>query len=108
MDVGARLVLGKGRHCEIAAVAAAGSEGLAASDVVEARRAYAKHLGVSLGGKVSNGPTANHVEHALENHSRNSDAKSRICLGESRAVRLGSRYAIRFPQRKPSARSAVD
>lgn len=97
-SVGARLVLGKGRHCEIAVVAAAGPKGMQEGEIVDARRAYAKHLGVELGGVVSNGEDPNHIQHAIENHSHNPDSRSPINLGDARAVQVGTRYAIRFPQ----------
>jgi hypothetical protein len=58
----ANLVLGKGRHCELAVLAAAGSAGMTDAEIVPARRAYAKHLGVPLEGRttgeIANAPYA--------------------------------------------------
>ena len=99
-DAGARLVLGKGRHCEIAVIAAAGQDGMDARDVVTARRAYAAHLGIELGGDVSDGPTPNHIHHAIEHPSHKPNARSPINLGDARAVQIGTRYAIRFGERQ--------
>jgi hypothetical protein len=67
---GARLVLGKGRHCELAVLAAAGANGLSSAALVAGRRAYAHHLGVTLDG-ISTGAVADadhaiHARHAAE------------------------------------------
>jgi hypothetical protein len=88
---GARLKWGKGRHCEIAVVAAAGVTGMHSSEIVPARRAYAKHLSVKLGGSVSDADDPRHIEHALDPR-----AKWPINLGGARAVKLESRYVIRL------------
>lgn len=96
LRAGAGLRLGMGRHCELAVVAAAGAEGLDASDVVAARREYAKHLGVRVVGSVANAETPIHVEHALVNYRGNPAAKYPINLGSARAVKRGSRFSIRF------------
>lgn len=67
---GARLTLARGRHCEMAVLAAAGSVGMTDGEIVTARRAYAEHLGKSLGGR-SSGEIANpnyaiHARHAAD------------------------------------------
>jgi hypothetical protein len=67
---GADLVLGKGRHCELAPLAAAGSAGMIDRDVVTARREYAEHLGVALDGtttgEIADAPHAIHARHAAD------------------------------------------
>lgn len=83
-----------GRHCEIAVVAAAGATGVRERDIVALRRKYAEHLGLKLGGPVQDAETPVHVEHAIENHSRNPAAKWPINLGSARAAREGDRYFI--------------
>ena len=44
---GARLRPGKGRHCELLMLAAAGADGLSDVELVLGRRAQAEHLGVT-------------------------------------------------------------
>src|SRR4051812_13547735 len=100
--VGARLVWGKGRHCEIAAVAAAGPHGLLPHEVVEARRAYARHLGVDLRADVPTGDIADsdepiHVEHALTNFRGAPTPTHPINLGRARAAFRGGSYSIQWP-----------
>lgn len=67
---GARLVLGKGRHCELAVLAAAGPSGISDAELVAGRRAYAKHLGVTLEGistgEIADADTARHARHAAD------------------------------------------
>ena len=92
---GANLILGKGRHCELAVLAAAGPEGMTDQSLVEGRRAYAAHLGVSLGGRtdgsVADAPHAVHALHAAGgNVSGVEDAKHPINLGNARVIRTAS------------------
>ncbi len=92
---GAVLTLGKGRHCEIAALAAAGTAGLTDKDLVAARRAYAEHLGVSLDGnttgEVANAAHAIHARHAAEGNVKGmDDAKWPINLGTAHVRRTPS------------------
>lgn len=67
---GARLTLGKGRHCERAVLAAAGAGGMTDGEIVAERRAYAEHLGVSLDGnttgEIANAAYAIHARHAAD------------------------------------------
>lgn len=89
---GGNLTLGKGRHCELAALAAAGPAGIADHELVEARRAYAKHLGVQLSGlttgAVANADRAIHARWAAEgNVVGNPLAKHAIPLGRAKVHR---------------------
>src|SRR5436190_21836526 len=67
---GARLVVGKGRHCELAVLAAAGASGMTGAELVAARRAYAQHLGVMLDGiktgEIADADYAIHARHAAD------------------------------------------
>ena len=92
---GANLILGKGRHCEIAVLAAAGDEGLSDEEIVRERRAYADHLSVTLDGRtdatIADAPHAVHARHAAEgNINDEEDAKSPIRLGSARVTRTAS------------------
>jgi hypothetical protein len=92
---GANLVLGKGRHCELAVLGAAGTAGMMDADLVAARRAYAKHLGVSLEGRttgeIANAPNAIHAQHAAAgNVVGMPDAVHPIPLGTARVRRTVS------------------
>jgi hypothetical protein len=92
---GARLVLGKGRHCELAVLAAAGTAGMMDGDLVAARRAYAEHLGASLEGRttgeIANAEYAIHARHAAEgNVVGMPDAVHPIPLGTARVTRTAS------------------
>jgi hypothetical protein len=83
---GPRLTLGKGRHCELAVLAAAGPGGMTDGEIVAARRAYAEHLGVSLDGlttgEIANAPFAIHARHAAEGNVKGvEDAQWPINLG---------------------------
>jgi hypothetical protein len=64
------MTLGKGCHCELAVLAAAGPGGMTDGEIVAARRAYAEHLGVSLDGRttgeIANAAYAIHARHAAE------------------------------------------
>ena len=91
-DRGARLVLGKGRHCELAVLAATGAAGLADSEIVSARRQYARHLGVSLSGRtnasVADANYAIHAKHAVAGDvDGEADAIHSIPLGSPRVIR---------------------
>jgi hypothetical protein len=96
---GANLILGKGRHCEIAVVAAASPPGLLAAEVVPLRRHYAVHLGVSHSGTTQDSDEPIHIENAIENYKgRHGAPENRIVnLGRARATFSGGRYAIRWP-----------
>jgi hypothetical protein len=92
---GARLTLGKGRHCELAVLAAAGPDGMTDGEIVAARRAYAEHLGVSLDGlttgEIANAPYPVHARHAAEGNLKGvEDAKWPINLGTARVTRTPS------------------
>lgn len=82
---GARLILGKGRHLEIAALAAAGALGIAGRALVQARRDYAEHLGVPLDGPTANADWAVHASHA----ARGLDVKDPIHLGTATVIQTG-------------------
>jgi hypothetical protein len=89
---GARLVLGKGRHCELAVLAAAGGAGLTDREIVSARRAYARHLGVSLEGRTSGSVAdANHAIHARHAADGNVEGEQ----GAVHPIPLGSARVIR-------------
>jgi hypothetical protein len=92
---GANLVLGKGHHCELAVLAAAGSADMTDADLVAARRAYAKHLGVSLEGRttgeIANAEYAIHARHAADgNVVGMPDAVHPIPLGAASVTRTVS------------------
>src|SRR5262245_60314454 len=95
MAHGARLVLGKGRHCEMAALAAAGADGMTDAELVQARRAYAVHLGVSLAGR-TNGTVADadfaiHARWAADgNVAGMPNAAEPIPIGSTRVARTES------------------
>jgi hypothetical protein len=78
-----------GRLCEIAVVAAAGPKGIPIHEVVTARRDYAKHLGLTLKGPISNSDDPVHIDHALD-----PTASKPIRLGTARAVLQNERYRI--------------
>ena len=65
---GARLRPGKGRHCELLMLAAAGADGLSDVELVLGRRAQAEHLGVTLSGPTADAPNAAHARHAADGH----------------------------------------
>lgn len=96
LQLGAVLRLGRGRHCEIAVVAAAGNRGLEEHEIVAARRRYAQHLGLKLLGPVQDADAPIHVHHAIENTPRNPAARSAINLGKAEARREGTKYVVRF------------
>ena len=83
-----------GRLCELAVVAAEGKAGLAATDVVSERRAYAKHLNVALSGPTSDADNAVHIEWAVRNSNHNPTATNRINLGQAKATLSDGRYRI--------------
>jgi hypothetical protein len=85
----------EGRHCEFAVLAAAGPAGVMDADIVAARRAYAKHLGVSLEGRttgeIANAEYAIHARHAADgNVAGMPDAVHPIPLGTARVTRTVS------------------
>lgn len=95
LDHGANLVLGKGRHCEFAVLAAAGEAGLTDPEIVERRRAYAAHLGVALEGRtdglIANADYAIHARHAADgNVTGNPNAVDSINLGSAHVVRMAN------------------
>jgi hypothetical protein len=97
LNHGAQLVFSPtraGRLCELAVVAAAGSEGILETEIVEERRAYARHLGVKLSGSTCNSPEPVHIRWALVNSNHNPNAKERINLGESKASRSADRFFL--------------
>ena len=83
-----------GRLCELAVVAASGTNGLDEADVVAARRAYARHLGIDLSGPTSNSDDPVHIGWAIENSNHNRYAKNRINLGKARASIANERYRL--------------
>jgi transcriptional regulator with XRE-family HTH domain len=83
---GARLMLGKGRHLEMAALAAAGPQGKNGRDLVQGRRDYAKHLGVSITGPVADADWAAHAFWA----AKGPNVKDPIHLGTSTVIQTGS------------------
>jgi hypothetical protein len=85
-EKGARgLQLGKGRHCELAVLAAAGDVGMLDEKLVKARRKYAEHLGVNLIGPIANSDWANHAWWAAQGNIRGlPNAKNPIPLGTAR------------------------
>ena len=83
---GARLMLGKARHLELAVLAAAGPQGKSDRDVVQGRRDYAKHLGVSLEGPVADADWAAHASWA----AKGPDAKDPIHLGSATVIQTKS------------------
>ncbi len=106
--LGARLILGMGRHCEIAVLAAAGVRGLLDEELVIGRRAYAEHLGVTLRGPIQDANTAVHARHAADGHVTGAPgARQPINLGGptgARVIRKPSpdgehldRYLLEFP-----------
>jgi hypothetical protein len=92
---GARFDPSSGRGCELVAVAAA-PNGLTAPEVVEQRRALAKHRHVTLTGPISNSPRPVHIRWALNNSNLNPRTRNRINLGTARAVFAGGRYFLEF------------
>ena len=84
-----------GRLCELAVVAASGAEGIAESEVVRKRRAYAGHLGIELSGKTSNAETPAHIHWALENSNHDSGASNPVNIGQARATYSAGRYFLR-------------
>ncbi len=98
---GAALRLGAARHCEIAVLAAAGTQGMTDRDIVAGRRAYAEHLGVSLDGRttgeVANAPYAIHARHAAEGNVKGEgDAVFPINIGTAHVRRTPSGEAESF------------
>ena len=83
-----------GRLCELAVVAASGNQGLTGEQVVDARRRYADHLGISLMGPVSDADGPAHIQHALDNSNHNPSARSRINLGRAVASFDGTHYRL--------------
>ena len=73
-----------GRLCELAVVAASGSEGILGADVVRERRAYAQHLGIQLNGPISNASTPIHIHWALEHSNHQTKSGDRINIGQAR------------------------
>ncbi len=105
-EKGARgLQLGKGRHCELAVLAAAGDAGMLDEKIVEDRRKYAKHLGVNLIGPIANSDWAGHAWWAAQgNITGLSNAKNPIPLGTARVSwtpspngRSKDRYRLFWP-----------
>jgi hypothetical protein len=83
-----------GRLCELAVVAAAGTSGIAAPDVVTARRNYAMHLGVELSGPISDSRDPIHIIHAIDHSNHNTKARNRINIGTAVARYVGGRYYL--------------
>jgi len=83
-----------GRLCELAVVAAEGTAGMAAADVVSERRAYAKHLNVALSGPTSDANTPVHIDWAVRNSNHNPTATNRINLGQPKATLSEGRYRL--------------
>lgn len=83
-----------GRLCELAVVAAAGTEGMRAVKVVQARRDYARHLRVELRGPVSDADQPIHIQHAVTDSNHNPNARNRINLGEMWASLVGGVYYL--------------
>lgn len=92
---GANLRFGQGRHCELAVLAAAGDAGMLDADLVAGRRAYAKHLGVTLDGLttavVADAEYAIHARWAAKGNTvGNPNAKHAIPLGTAKVTRTRS------------------
>lgn len=92
---GTFLVWGTGRHCELAAVAAAGARGLLPAEVVVARREYAAHLGLPTS-EVTDSDDLIHLPDALIDYRplkiyRIND------LGVARVEFVRGRYSITSP-----------
>ncbi len=83
-----------GRLCEIAVVAATGKNGILEADVVNARRLYAKHLGIVLSGNTSNSNDPVHIKHAITDSNHNPDANRRINIGQAIAMYKNGRFTI--------------
>lgn len=83
-----------GRLCEIAVVAAAGPDGIAARDVVDERRKFARHLGVVLAGPISNSDDPIHICHAIDHSNHRSKARNRINIGGARASYMNGRFYL--------------
>jgi hypothetical protein len=100
--IGATLVLGKGRHCEIAMVAAADEAGLTSEEAVKARREYSKHLrkygAKELKGTTSNPDWAIHIDWAITHFKGNPNARHPINLGRARAECINGKYRIIWPK----------
>jgi transcriptional regulator with XRE-family HTH domain len=98
---GARLMLGKARHLEIAALAAAGDQGKSDGDLVQARRDYAEHLGVNLEGPIADAETAVHASWA----AKGPNVKDPIHLGSATVIqtsrsppdRADDHYVLKWP-----------
>jgi hypothetical protein len=84
-----------GRLCELAVVAASGALGIAESEIVRERRAYACHLGIELSGPTSNAETPAHVHWALEHSNHNPGATNPVNIGQARATYSAGRYFLR-------------
>lgn len=96
-DAGAPLRISSkntGRMCEFAVVAAAGLEGLTGYQVVQGRRAYAKHLGVQMEGPTQNGPEPGHIEWALMPPLPSSGGKPRLDLGRATPSKQNGRFFL--------------
>jgi hypothetical protein len=83
-----------GRLCELAVVAASGSEGISAHDVVVERREYASHIGVQLKGHISNSNDPIHICHAIDHSNHNSKARNRINIGSAHASYFEGRFFL--------------
>ncbi|MBV7476087.1 hypothetical protein [Pseudomonas sp. PDM31] len=84
-----------GRLCELAVVAASGAEGIAESEVVGKRRAYAQHLGIELSGPTSNAETPVHIQWALEHSNHDPKAANPVIIGQARATYSAGRYFLK-------------
>lgn len=86
-----------GRFCELVVVAAAGAAGLTADEVVQGRRAYARHLGLLLDGPLKDSPIPGHIKHAIRysNHTPNiTPSQQPIHLGRARAAEANGRFYL--------------
>lgn len=86
---GAVLIFSKsraGRLCELAVVAATEATGMGSGAVVQARREYAKHLGLILSGPISNSDQPLHIHHAVTNSNHNKNSSNRINIGQAVAT----------------------
>jgi hypothetical protein len=80
-----------GRRCELSMLAAAGSQGLSAKNLVAARRHLAEHLGEPLGTRpVVNPDKANHSDRA----AMGPDARNRVNLGRARVTKTAGMLGV--------------
>jgi hypothetical protein len=103
-DAGAKLMISTlrgGRFCELAVVAAAGTNGIASGDIVLKRREYAEHLGIQLAGNTQNGDEPGHIRWAVKYSNHTTDAKDpngRINLGRAHASEKNGRLYLTWSE----------